>query len=354
MGINEGTLEKRGKVWHWRFRMDGKQCCRSLKTASLAEARRLRQALILEYHTNSGALAQTKTDLDVGEFERLYFEWAETGRNVRARTVEMKRTWWRCFVGFAKARRMGSVTAAQVEGFKTFLVNKGPKGKPLSKTSANIALRSIASMFSLGVQKGWIERNPAKGIKQYSVTETRRSKQDFLTREERDRLVAAAKEHSTNMYWFVLLCAFAGMRKMEAVNARWEWFDFEGRVITIKEYGEFQLKDAAERTIALHPLIREALLPHAKAEGYLFESNRPSEGKWRYRWDPKRSLETVAEAAGVEGVSAQVLRITFGSIAVQAGIDIYQVSEWLGHSDVRVTRQHYAALLSHNPDIEKL
>ena len=61
-----------------------------------------------------------------------------------------------------------------------------------------------------------------------------------------------------------------------------------------------------------------------------------------------------AKAAGIEGVTAQVLRITFGSIAVQAGIDIYQVSEWLGHSDVATTRKHYAALLSHNPDIGKI
>ena len=52
MGITEGKLVKRGKYYHWRYRVDGEQKSQSLKVTQLSEARRLRQAFIAQYNEN--------------------------------------------------------------------------------------------------------------------------------------------------------------------------------------------------------------------------------------------------------------------------------------------------------------
>ena len=93
MGITEGQLKKRGKTWHWRYRLDGVLKSRSLKTDNYQEARRIRQALISDYREHPERLSRGKANPTVDDFEVLYFEWAATNRH-RAATVDMKRLHW--------------------------------------------------------------------------------------------------------------------------------------------------------------------------------------------------------------------------------------------------------------------
>ena len=163
MGITEGQLKKRGKTWHWRYRLDGVLKSRSLKTDSYQEARRIRQALIVQYNEDRESFVQRDQNPTVQDFESLYFDWAESNRH-RAATVQMKRLHWRYLVAFTKAKRLGDITPARMEAFKSHLINVGPQGKPYSKTSVNIALRAIKSMLSLAIKNGWYTgENPAKG-----------------------------------------------------------------------------------------------------------------------------------------------------------------------------------------------
>ena len=163
MGITEGQLKKRGKTWHWRYRLDGVLKSRSLKTDNYQEARRIRQALISDYREHPERLSRGKANPTVDDFEVLYFEWAATNRH-RAATVDMKRLHWANLITFTKARRLGDITPVRLEAFKSHLINIGPNGKPYSKTSVNIALRAIKSMLSLAIKNGWYTgENPAKG-----------------------------------------------------------------------------------------------------------------------------------------------------------------------------------------------
>jgi integrase len=72
-----------------------------------------------------------------------------------------------------------------------------------------------------------------------------------------------------------------------------------------------------------------------------------------YRVDPKKSFATVVRAAGVSWCTPHILRHTFASQCVIAGIDLYRVSQWLGHSSITTT-QIYAHLLPGDRMINKM
>jgi integrase len=250
---------------------------------------------------------------------------------------------------------MQDISGDDIERFKAFLLKTGPNKVPLSRTTVNEILKHLQSIFTLGLSKGWYTgSNPVKGVQRYKVTKKKRNRSDFLSKEEVDRLLEAANAYSQQMHWLFLLCIFAGLRKNEVVNTRWEWLDFRAKKIKLSEHDGFQLKDAEERIIPMSKHIKDAMQPHAKSEGFVFESGRKSEGKWRYRWDPDRSFATIVASANVPRATFQLLRITFGSLLVQQNVSIYKVAEWMGHSKVTTTQKYYAGLEESDEDIDRI
>lgn len=70
----------------------------------------------------------------------------------------------------------------------------------------------------------------------------------------------------------------------------------------------------------------------------------PGDGRRRGRTYMKKAAEHLRKLSGVEAAGWQVLRHTFASTLVSEGVPIYSVSKLLGHSSVKVTERHYAAL----------
>jgi site-specific recombinase XerD len=60
--------------------------------------------------------------------------------------------------------------------------------------------------------------------------------------------------------------------------------------------------------------------------------------------DPRKPLARAMVRAGITDLRPHDLRRSFASLAVNAGVDIYQIKDLLGHSDVSVTQRAYAHL----------
>lgn len=338
------SIYKRGETWWIKYYLNGKTARQSLRTTNKRVATREKQALeakLLEPQRH----ALQDVNPEVNSFWQKYLAWAEDHN--RPKTIEIKTNFWVQLMAFTRAKRLGDITRQDIEAFK-----KWKKGNGAADQSVNNALKDIQAIYNDAIRQGWYTgTNPVLGIKRYKIT---RKLPAFHTEEELASLLDAAHERGKEIAWVVLLGGMAGMRKNEILSARWEWFKFKERVIELKSYTGFDIKDHEERAIPLHPLVCARLYPHRKKKGFVFNSSRRSKGVNRYHFDPKKSLLQALKNAGLTTRRPfQRLRESFASIRAQKGVSIFKLSKWLGHSSVKTTEKHYASLQEgYDPDIE--
>ncbi len=340
---------KRGKYWHWKYCVDGQRQWESLKTESKRDAELIRQVRIKEYHDDRARFVRDDRNPTFDEFEAVYYPWSEEHKRRKSREIE--RLFWGQLRTYTNARKLGDVLPRHIEAFKRHLVNTGMNGRPVSKQTANNALRHIQALFNYAVKLELFDGdNPVVKIERFKLP---KKAPDFLSMEEVDALMEAAKGHSSKMHLLFGLGIFAGLRKNEIVNTRWDWFDFEEKLIRVKGRADFAIKDNEDRTIPISARLAAVLVPHVQDDGFLFETNRPSQAKSSYRYEPRKSIKAVTEKAGVPRATFQLLRHTFGSQHAIAGTSIYKISKWMGHSSVDVTTKHYAGLQEYDEDIDR-
>lgn len=350
MRITDGQLVQRGKYWHWRYRVDGRQQSRSLKVTSKAEAVRLRQEYIAEFNANPANYARKAENPTVDEFWGAYVPWAVDHK--RPNTVKADRTAWETLLRFTDAQRVGDIKPRSIEQLKAKMLNEGLKGEPVKHATVNRVLRHLKSIFNRGIKLGFYTGpNPLKEVELYRVTKT---VPDFLAQAEVERLLEAAQQHSRELHLVTALAFYLGLRKNEVVNCRWEWFNFERRVAKVTKSDTFNIKDHEERTIPIGDRIIEILEPYREVTGYVFEERKRAGRQGRYRFDPHRELRDVAQAAEVPHATLQMLRRSFGSALASDNVSLYKISRWMGYSSVDVTARYYAELQEYDDDISKL
>jgi len=173
----------------------------------------------------------------------------------------------------------------------------------------------------------------------------------FLSPEEIERLLAAAQ--GSHLYPMIAAALFAGLRVQELMYLEWSDINFERNTITVQNKHDWQFKTKSRkfRVIPLNQRLRDILQSYAKAEGccFLTPEGRP------YREQPKRAFYQVLKKGSLDGVGWHALRRTFGSELAKQGVSLLKIQKWLGHSDPRITVQHYAHLSPEfDEDINKI
>ena len=340
-------IYRRGNIWWIQYYRGGKTVRRSLKTTKKDVARREKQAVeekLAEPHHHAKQPKNPLVDLFWTQYLK---QFADT--HLAKSTRDIHTHHWSQFVAFTGAKRLGDVDRADVEAFKRHRKREGA-----AAMSINNCLKTVSAIYTRARKLGlYTGPNPVVDVELLKVAQTM---PEFHTREERERLAECAESVSRNTYWVVLLGAWAGLRKLELVNTRWEWFGWDpGQpIIHVQRFPGFEVKNRKDRKIPMAKRIYEALHPHRQAEGFVFESGRPSEGKWRYRFEPNRPLvEALRKAELTTKEPCLRLRHTFASLLAQEGVSLHKVSVWMGHSSVRVTERHYAGLQAYDPEIDR-
>lgn len=174
---------------------------------------------------------------------------------------------------------------------------------------------------------------------------------------ERDKLI---NEAPTDDLRFILPAGFhAGLRKNEIIEARVKWFDLRGdSAIHVQKTPTFVPKDR-EREARFIPMTREfrAFLIRyfaGRSDSEEF-AVRPDvdHGRGEYRWDYHRPYDDYTSSQKMRWATSHVMRHTFASLLVQAGVSIWKVSQWLG-DELETTEKHYAHLAPQDSDIERM
>jgi integrase/recombinase XerD len=166
----------------------------------------------------------------------------------------------------------------------------------------------------------------------------------FLRREEFDLLLATAKDDRERCILYML--GGVGLRVAEMSAVRVEDIDFVHSYLHIPNSNA---KGGKARTVALLPPVVAALRTYlnGRASGWLLPSiagDHISPRQIQY------ILKAIAERAGIERVHPHLLRHSFAVWSLEYGIDIYTLSQQLGHSSILTTSIYLKSAPSHRRD----
>jgi integrase len=238
------------------------------------------------------------------------------------------------FNQFAKVidpdKNLSDITIIDIENFITL------KRQKTREHIVNGYLRTLQGAFQRAIEFGMIEENLFRVVKKLKPP---KDKPLFFSKEEFDLLIRNENEDRFKfLYKFGLL---TGMRMGEIRFLKWNSIDFQKNLITINNHDKFTTKSKKSRDIPLHNSLMEELL---KMKGQLDEYIFLNKGR-QYTKDLLTSnfKAAVRRAKLNDKLHFHSLRHTFASWLVQAGVNIYEVSRLLGHSDIKTT-QIYAHL----------
>lgn len=213
-------------------------------------------------------------------------------------------------------------------------------GRPdATRRQAHAILRRA---LSVAEKDGKIASNPATKVDAPSVGQGSHGK--FTLVEARQILAHMDDEGVRASRW---VCALlAGLRQGEALGLMWEDVDLDRERILIRQAAQrikgqgiqiVGLKSkASHRLVPMVPPVREALKRETDRTGFVWGGARPI--------DPRRDWQSWVDLLDLAGVPRRPLhaaRATCGSLLLEAGVPDKIIAEILGHSNVKVTQDHY-------------
>jgi len=346
MEVTMSHLYKRkgGQAWYVKYYENGNPKYRSLKTTSKKRAQAMQREIDRRLDAGIIAVPEKGKDADIDAFWTKYSQWAKDHK--RPSTIALEDMFWRQFMEYSRVRHLSEITRSKIENFKQARLASG-----VSRQTVNNTLKTLQAIVNHAQKLGFYDGdNPFVGVERYSIPN---GVPKFLTPEQIIKVMEAARDDSRDAHIYFALGIFAGMRKAEIDHARWEWFDFDSKLITLQSSESFVLKDKDARTIPLSDDLAAILEPHRQESGYLIKPDKQPGKYIRYRYDARKMFSRVKNRAGLSWLTPHILRHTFGSTLAAAGVSIYKIQKWMGHSSVATT-QVYAHLQDYDADINVL
>jgi integrase/recombinase XerD len=201
---------------------------------------------------------------------------------------------------------------------------------------------TLASAFEKALRWGYITKNPFRLAEK---PKPRQLQPAHFTKEEFRSLLRVIPR---GVMKDIVLCAvFTGMRRNELINLHWNQVDLEKKLIHVENSENFKTKSGKIRSVPMHPKVVKVLLARRKntTSDFVFHNN----GKMLADGKVSQQFKQYVRKAGLrEKLHFHSLRHTFGTWMVDAGVNIYEVKQLMGHSTIAVTEM-YAHL-----DTEKL
>ena len=254
------------------------------------------------------------------------------------------------------------VTPKHIQDYYTYeLTVRGVSANTVIHRHANIR-KALQHAFKLGL----IDSNPADRIERPKKEKFVGS---FYEEDELNHLFEVVRGDPIELG--VILGAFYGLRRSEAVGLKWDAIDFERNTITIRHIvtnakidGKYEIvrEDRAKTKSSLRSLplvsnIREKLLAlreqqkenrrvcgncySKKYDGYVFVD---AMGNIFNPRSVTANFSKLLEQNGLRHIRFHDLRHSCASLLLANDVPLKQIQEWLGHSDIGTTANIYSHL----------
>ena len=233
--------------------------------------------------------------------------------------------------------QIDSIGAPEINIFLKTLAKKQYSQKTVS------AHKNVLNLiFTYALLEGYIKYNPVPDVKIPSGLPKK------IRQLPSDEALQIITEHHDGFDLLPFFMLYTGLRESEALAIRREDIDFKRKLITVRNHVihdsntpifEPVLKtEAAEREVILLDRL-SAVIPH-NFTGFLFsmdgDGKKPlTKSAFGYRMYKYR------KKYGIEEVTAHMLRHGYATMLFEAGIDVKDAQELMGHTDINLTRQIY-------------
>ncbi|WP_265822592.1 tyrosine-type recombinase/integrase [Geovibrio ferrireducens] len=201
--------------------------------------------------------------------------------------------------------------------------------RKISKSTINRYIATVKRMLNYAVELNIIAVNPAKHLRQMFVDNIRVK---CLTEEQIEKLLEASKENrNKKLYYIIQIALRTGMRLSEILSLKASDIHLTERYIFVNQTNT---KNSKQRHIPINDTLYDCFIEffnkyNLQDDEDLFEMK-----------SIKEAYSSTLEKSGIENFTFHDLRHTFASRLVLNSVDLYTVSELLGHSDLSVTRRY--------------
>lgn len=262
------------------------------------------------------------------------------------------------------------VTTQAVQQYVDSRAAEKYRGRPIRPTTVRKELATFQTVWNWAHRRGHVPAaSPAKGItfpkerekppfRTYdqvkaivdrgglSKTEIRELWDGlFLDRTQVDEVLGYVKQHAPSdwLYPFFVAAAHTGARRSELLRARVEDFDFENKVVLVREKKKSRSRETF-RTVDMTPFVASVM------KGY-FADGHPG-GVYAFSIEPNRPISDGTSRKAFRGVMRKskwkvlrgyhVFRHSFASNLAAAGIDEHVIAALMGHltAEMRARYRH--------------
>jgi integrase len=273
-----------------------------------------------------------KEDTDLLELKESYLNYSKN--NKAPRTYIRDSQALHAFFKISEIKKLSELTPTAIERYKVTRRKTGIGGrKPPGKTTINLEITMVKALLNWGIDQGNISDNPIKKVKKICGPATKTI--EFLTKDE----IITLLEASTPTYRPIIFVYLkTGLRKGELIHLEWSDIDFSRKQIRVINKVSYHIKRYKERFVPMDNQLVKVLrsIPRTKSN-YVFTTKK---GTLREN-NIFRELQRTAKKAGIQKhVTIHVLRHTYASQLVMAGVDLRTVQVLLGHTDIKTTMQY--------------
>lgn len=267
------------------------------------------------------ALAVLRSSVtDGGTFAEVSEHWRRTvlaAKNLKpaARTYR-ESTLQRLFkdIPELKARPIGAITLADLQRWKAVRI----QGASIQRF--NNELGTLRMVFEYAIEHGLLTINPARRIHRERINTVETV---VPTREQVVKLVAHLRKRSRTVEAanMVELLCYTGLRQREAAELRWDEIDLERGVFKVTG-GKYGTKNRRPRIVPINAAFRNLLERLPRWQDRVLGSK-----------DCHMSITRACHAIGLPHFSHHSFRHFFATDAIESGVNVRTLAQWLGHLD---------------------
>lgn len=320
------TVRKRyGKHYYTDFYLKGKRIVR--KVPGGITNRQLAQQFEnnLKLRMLKGEIGIGGTDPDLHSLVQEYLKYSRTNKAPASwRRDELA---LRTFITITGHQKLSDLTPRSIEHYKH------KRLEMVSKRTVNLEITMLKAMLNKMVQLEVIPENPIKAaaVIRGPVSKTL----EFLTGKEVDSLLASL---TPTYYPIIYTFLKTGLRKSELIYLEWDDVNFDKMQIRVVNKQAHTTKSYRPRYIPMDKKLVEILKSLKPTKNpYVFVTARDTQRNNNLITNLKRA----ARRAGIKkNVTVHMLRHTYASHLVMAGVDLVTVKELLGHADIHTTLRY--------------